>query len=382
MRLCLIAERFPPDIGGLAKSGARTAETLARIGVDVTVLAFTRAEPPGALRTERLESGVTLHRFGLFANLDLSLQHAMNLLEHLHHDEALDVLWGHYLFPAGFVAVLAAEMLGVRSTVSARGNDVDRMMFPPGDFARLKWTLERADVVTAVSDELKRKIAIVAQRPAETIPNAVDLDRFHGGPADPALRARLDIAPEETILGFCGELRHKKGFPFLLDALVRTRAERPAALLVIGEVRSAEVPHLQAFAAEHPEAAKRIVVTGRLDEPDEVAAHYRLCDVYLQPSVWEGLPNALLEAMACERVVIASDAGGIREAVEHGRSGFLLPRTKLHQLGPAVLELLAQPEAARADLGRAARERIASRYAPAHEEAALAQIVAALAARL
>lgn len=378
MRLCLIAERFPPDIGGLARSGARTAEALARVGVEVTVLAFTRAERPGALRTERLPSGVTVHRFGLFANLDLSLQHALNLLEHLHREATFDAFWGHYLFPAGFLAVLAAELMGARSTVSARGNDVDRMIFPPGDFARLKWTLERADLVTAVSEELAKKIAIVARRPAETIPNAVDLGRFCGGPSDPARRAELGIAPEEAVLGFCGELRHKKGFPFLLEALSHVRADRPACLLVIGEVRPAELPHLQAFAAERPEDGRRIVVTGRVDEPEAVAAHYRLCDVYLQPSVWEGLPNALLEAMACERIVVASDAGGIREAVEHGRSGFVVPRAELHQLGPATLELLNLPAAEREAIGQAARARVASRYAPADEEAALRRLVAAL----
>src|SRR5690606_1998061 len=218
----------------------------------------------------------------------------LNLLEHLHREAPFDVFWGHYLFPAGFVAVFAAELFEARSTVSARGNDVDRMMFPPGDFARLRWTLERADVVTAVSEELVKKIAILARREATPIVNAVDLARFTAGPADAALRARLGIEPGEAVLGFCGELRHKKGFPFLLEALCRVRTERPACLLVIGEVRPREIPHLQAFAAQHPDAARRILVTGRIDDPAEVAAHYRLADVYLQPSVWEGLPNALL----------------------------------------------------------------------------------------
>ena len=71
-----------------------------------------------------------------------------------------------------------------------------------------------------------------------------------------------------------------------------------------------------------------------------MARHLRLCDVVLLPSVWDGMPNALLEAMACGRPVIASDAGGIAEVVEHGVSGLLVPRASLHRLGEAVLELL------------------------------------------
>lgn len=132
----MVAERFPPDIGGLATSGVRTAETLARLGAQVDVLAFTRTLPPGALDTSahhaRDGTQLTLHRFGLFANLDLSLQHTFNLVEWLHQERSFDIAWGHYLFPAGFTAVMMARLFGFRATVSVRGNDVDRMMFPPG----------------------------------------------------------------------------------------------------------------------------------------------------------------------------------------------------------------------------------------------------------
>ena len=376
-RILLIAERFPPDIGGLARSGARTAETLARIGARVDVLAFTRTLAPGALETSE-SGGATLHRFGLFANLDLSLQHALNVVDWLHAKRAFDVVWGHYLFPAGFVAVMIAELHGLRSTVSARGNDVDRMMFPPGDFARLRWTLERADLVSAVSAELSRKIDVLVGREGGVmqIPNAVDSDVFSADGEDAGVRERYGIARNEAVMGFCGELRHKKGFPFLLDALVEVRATRPACLFVIGEVRAHALPHLQAFAAEHPEAAERIVVTERIDDPNELAACYRACDVYLQPSVWDGLPNALLEAMACEVVVIASDAGAMREVITTGEDGFLLPRHDLHKLGEAVIELLDVDNAERERIGRAGRERLKSAYSPAHEEEALRQLLA------
>lgn len=118
---------------------------------------------------------------------------------------------------------------------------------------------------------------------------------------------------------------------------------------------------------------------GRLDDAGEVAAHYRLCDIYLQPSVWEGLPNALLEAMACERLVLASDAGAIAEVIADDECGFTLPKTQLHRLGGAVLELLALPVERRQAIGRAARQRVVEAYAPEHEEAALKRVLARLA---
>ncbi|QDE93629.1 glycosyl transferase family 1 [Myxococcus xanthus] len=384
-RVLLIAERFPPDIGGLARSGARTAGSLVKLGARVDVLAWTRTAAPGALQTVEdagdvspFARGVTLHRLGLFGSTDLSMQHTLDVLGYLHAKQHYDLVWGHYLSPPGFLAVAFAESVGIASTVSARGNDVDQLMFPPGDFARLLWTLQRARVLTAASADLGRKMCMLLGRDetVEVIPNAVDTGIFSPGPADPALRERLGIAPDEAVLGFSGELRHKKGLPFLLSALTEVRRVRPACLLVIGEVRPRDAEHLVAFRAEHPEDAARILISGPLDTPQAIAEHLRLCDVYLQPSLWEGMPNALLEAMACARPVIASDAGGIPEAVDAGRNGFIVSKALLNHLGQACLDVLSLPLEQRAAMGAAARQRIEERF-QAHAEAAVLRRVLA-----
>ncbi|MGE0709076.1 MAG: glycosyltransferase [Planctomycetota bacterium] len=386
MRLLMLCERFPPDLGGLATSGARIAGALVRLGVAVDVVAWTRACPPGALETlagadvHPSAAGVTVHRVGLYASQDFSLQHTLNVLEWLHSERAFAAAWGHYLFPAGFTAVLFAASQGIPSAVSARGNDVDRATFPPGDFARLLWTLERASLVTAASADLARKIDVLLGRArgVEVVPNAVDPQVFSPGPPDAALRARLGIAPDEAVLCFAGELRQKKGFPFLLDALRAVRAQRPACLLVVGEVRPREQSRLQAFAAEHPADARRILISGRLDEPAEVARHLRLADAFLLPSLWEGMPNALLEAMAVGVPSLASGAGGIPEVLAAGQTGFVLPRHQLHRLGEATLELLALPAEERARIGAAARQAVLERFHPDVEAARLREVLARL----
>ncbi|MBJ6764978.1 glycosyltransferase [Myxococcaceae bacterium JPH2] len=384
-RVLLVAERFPPDIGGLARSGARTAGALVKLGAQVDVLAWTRTSAPGALETVEdagevspFARGVTLHRLGLFGSADLSMQHTLDVLNHLHAKRRYTLVWGHYLYPPGFLAVVFAESQGLSSVLSARGNDVDQLMFPPGDFARLLWTLGRAKVLTAASRDLGRKMALLLGRDpgVEVIPNAVDTALFSPGAPDLALRARLGIAPDEAVLGFSGELRHKKGLPFLLSALTEVRRARPACLLVIGEVRARDAEHLVAYRAEHPEDAARIVVSGRLDTPEAIAAHLRLCDVYLQPSLWEGMPNALLEAMACERPVIASDAGGIPEAVDSDHNGFIIPKALLNHLGQACLDVLGLPPERRAALGAAARRRIEERFQADAEADVLRRVLA------
>ena len=381
-RLLLIAERFPPDIGGVARSAGRIAAALARLGVSVDVLAWTKTLPPGELVSETTQrttefGGVTVHRLGLFGSLDFSLQHSLNVLEWLHEQRQFDAVWGHYLFPAGFMATLFAELIHIPSTVSVRGNDVDRLMFPPGDFARLLWTLQRASVRTAVSRDLARKVDVLLGRDSETlvIGNSVDLQTFTPQAADAELRTRLGIAADEAVLGFCGELRQKKGLPHLLRALRTVRAVRPACLFVIGDVRIRERALLSEFSADCPEDAARIIITGQVHEPSAVAQHLALCDLLLLPSLWDGLPNALLEAQAAGVPVLASDAGGIPEAITHGQTGFLVPRSQLHRLGEAALEVLALSADQRSQIVAAARKSVETNFCDTTEATALTEVL-------
>lgn len=388
MSLLLITERFAPDLGGVARSARRIALSLKSLQVDVHVLAWTRTLPPGELVSED-HDGVRVHRLGLFAHWDLSLQHSLNVMDWLQQQFRFELVWGHYLFPAGFLAVFFAGLHGLRSTVSARGNDVDRLMFPPGDFARLLWTLQRADLITAVSQELRRKIEVLLAVPSQepiaeanarcvVSPNVVDTHLFSATATDIELQRRrteLGVQPDEIVLGFCGELRQKKGMSFLLQAFVEVRRRYPATLLVIGDVRPREQAELTSFAAIEPSAAEHIRVTGHLDDPAAVAFHLQLCDLVLLPSVWDGMPNSVLEAMACERIVIASDAGGIPEMIEHGQDGFLIPKSQLHRLGEACLEVIGLPIEERQQLGRAARTRVLREFTAGDEQRRLAEVL-------
>lgn len=376
MNLLMICERFPPEVGGLARSGGRIANTLGRLGYNVHILAWSRQLPPGVVKTKQ-EDNVTLHRMGRFSNWDLTLQHSLNVMDWLHAENQFDVTWGHYLQPAGFLAVMFARRANLKSIVSARGNDVDQLMFPPGDFARLKWTLEGATAVTSVSAELAAKIQLISGEDFKVsiLPNVVDLETFSPGNPDVQLRRKLEIQEDELILGFSGELRHKKGLPFLPAALAQVRRWRPACLLVIGEIRAREQSALSAFAAEDEETAKRIISTGHLELPADVATHLHLCDLILQPSVWDGMPNSLLEAMACENLVLASDAGGIPEVLTHGKNGVILSKNHLNHLGAAIQETLELPEAERNKMQNAARKSIQKNFTANHEEKALEMVI-------
>ncbi|MDZ8054902.1 MAG: glycosyltransferase [Aulosira sp. ZfuVER01] len=385
-RLLFITERFAPDLGGLARSATRLVGTLATLGMKIDVVTWSRYLQPGeVLPPESGEANIRIYRIGLYRHWDMTMPHTLNVLDWLHSSHAYDAVWGHYLFPSGFLATWFAALVGLASTVSARGNDIDREMFPPGDFARLQWTLQHAKVITAVSADMSRKIQLLSGRDdVLVLKNVVDTEIFSPQnfnsqtSREEITRESLGIASDEVVLGFCGELREKKGQQFLLNALTKVRQVRPACLLIIGEVRTSQESVLQLYKTHQPENAQRIIITGHLPNPEAVAEYLRLCDVYLQPSLWEGMPNALLEAMACGCCCIASDAGGIPDVISHGQNGFLLPRSHLHKLGEGVLECLAMTTEEKNQISQAARDRILTEYSLAQEKLQLQTLIARL----
>jgi glycosyltransferase involved in cell wall biosynthesis len=380
-RLLFITEHFPPALGGVAVSANRIVQSLCSLGVEVDVIAWTRALQPGVV--ESTGENPRIFRIGRYREWDNTFPHSMNLCDWLYSNAPYQGIWGHYLAPAGFFAVWLGRLKGTPSAVSIRGNDLDRDMFPAGDFARLRWTLENATVVTAVTEELSRKVtALVKREDVVHLPNSVDHEVFRPEPAPAGLREQLGIQPDELVLGFCGELREKKGLQPILQALRDVRTKRPACLLIIGEVRPSQMPRLFEFTGSEPPTAKRILVTGALTGgPRAVNQHLQLCDVYLQPSLWDGMPNALLEAMAAGCACIASDAGGIPEVITPGVDGLILARWQLNHLAEAILEWTIADEAQHRSMREAARKRVVEHFNFNQERVRLQTVLSTLADR-
>jgi glycosyltransferase involved in cell wall biosynthesis len=374
MRLIFIAERYPPDLGGVATSASRISQALAGLGLQVDVIAWTRSLQPGVVTQQ--DGNPAVYRVGRFREWDSTLPHTMNLVDWLISHNRYQAIWGHYLAPAGFLAAWIGRLKGIPSTVSIRGNDLDRDMFPPGDFARLLWTLQNTNCITSVTRELAGKVAALCGREdVFCLRNAVDPEIFRPQPADPGLRAKLGIQQDEAVLGFAGELREKKGQQYLLQALRVVRDRRPACLLIIGEVRPSEMAKVMQWIGPGTFEENRVLVTGQLATPQDVNRHLQLCDVYLQPSLWDGMPNALLEAMAAGCGSIGSDAGGIPEIITPGVDGILIPRWQLHRLGDAVLEWLDADPVHRAEVRRAARQRVVREFSFEGERRALQSVI-------
>ncbi|NTW00795.1 MAG: glycosyltransferase family 4 protein [Oscillochloris sp.] len=363
LRLALLSDTFPPDVGGLAISAARLAHGLTACGHTVEVFAPTPSLRPGEMR-RTVDGSLHIWRIGAQRKPDETLTDWFDLLVARHTEQPFDLFQAYFVTRAGFVAVYAGRSLGVPSVISARGNDLDRAVFDPAKAAHIRYALEHAHAVTANTRQMVARAAALAPgRQVALIPNGVDSTMFTPGPRDPALAEALGLGTL-PVLGFVGEARAKKGLGTLLLAFRALATRRPAALWLLGGARpGADRELLELFQRQNPKLT--VVVTPYLDH-EQMPAYYRQIDVLLMPSQRDGLPNALLEGMATGRAIIGSRAGGIPDALHHEQNGLLVLPNAVEDLVTAAERLLDNADL-RTQLGAAARATALHNFSPTTE---------------
>jgi L-malate glycosyltransferase len=375
MNIALLSEKYTPDIGGLAISTERLARLLTSAGGKVRLF----CPSPNLLASEKrtlTHNGVSVTRFGAHKRVDDTLLDWFELIVAEHKGEPFDVLHAYFLTQAGFVATYAGIYLNVPSVVSIRGNDIERAAFDPSRFSHTMYALQNANAVTTNASELAKKAKVFIEREIVLIPNGVDTEHFKPMEKNAVLAEALGLnslesgglppsfreqAPEVQIpvIGFVGELREKKGLKTLLSASAMIHKKRPVALLIVGEVRQGEDRQVfDEFQTSHPDS--KIIVTGYIP-PKDLPAYYSLTDVFVHPSLRDGMPNAVLEAMACEKAVIATPVGGVLDVVKDGENGSTVPANDAESLSNAIIKLL-DDEPLRGRLGKSARETIQKEF--------------------
>ncbi len=379
MKIALLTEKYTPDIGGLAISSERLARLLTSAGHYIRVFAPTLSLLPSDQRTHT-SNRVTVTRFGAHKRVDDTLVHWFDLITEEHARDPFDVLHAYFLTQAGFIATFAGRYLNIPSVVSIRGNDVDRAAFDPARFSHSMFALQNANVVTANANASIRKAKAFFDREIILIPNAVDVEHFKPMERNEALAESLGlerkrkeerddvgkwrVETDGAVIGFVGELREKKGLKTLLSAYAQVNKKQETTLLIVGAIRQGEDKQIfDEFITAHPNL--QIFVTGYIP-PSDLPAYYSMMEVFVHPSLHDGMPNAILEAMACERAVIATPAGGTKDIVEDGKNGMLVNVNDANMLAEKILELLDDREK-RKSLGKSAREFVISKFKPEQE---------------
>jgi glycosyltransferase involved in cell wall biosynthesis len=226
----------------------------------------------------------------------------------------------------------------------------------------LAWTDSLATVTTAVSHRVAQTLVdmgVPATR-VQVIPNGVDVHALgpHLRAQRAALRRALGIDEDVFFWFAAGRMEAPKDYPNLLAAMALLSNEStPVRLAIAGqgplldEIRG----HVMALGLDR--------VVSLLGLRDDVPACMAAADATVLASAWEGLPTVVLESLAVETPIVCTDVGGVREIVEHGLSGFVVPPRNPEGLAAAMSAMMASPETQRRQMGVFGRKHIERNFA-------------------
>jgi glycosyltransferase involved in cell wall biosynthesis len=394
MRILLLAQFFPPDIGGEERHVFNLANTLAQRGHQVAVATQRMADVPDQ---ETLASGVRVHRFATVAmrlpgvystsrthhpptpdplgvrELARIIRHERPQVVHAHNwivnsavalrrSSRAGSRFGLVLTLHDFSHVCATKRL-MRMGSACEGPAVARCLacatahygpalgpLTAAATALMRpWKNRAIDHVVCVSNAIADGNYIQRGPDTSVIPNFV-LDEVVLDPAGDTAQGRTEdippSLPKEEFLLFVGELSGEKGVPTLLRAYESLDRKRPP-LLLVGR-RMPDTP------AHLPDGAQML-----LDWPhDHVMAAFRRCLLAVLPSIClDACPTTVIEAMASSRPVVATTTGGIPDMITDGENGLLVPPGDQGKLAGAMDRLLNDADL-RARLAAGATERV------------------------
>lgn len=356
IRIAVIIQRYLPLIGGMESQTHAQICRLPQEAFEMHVITRRHANLPAY----EVMDGIHVHRVPIFGpKITTSLSYtlgALALLRRLHPD----ILHANELLSASLIGALAKRFWGWPLLITPhRGGpigDVQRLHQKLFGAQRMAAFATLADRFIAISEEIGDEL-IGAGAPPERlthIPNGVNIRHFQ--PPDEtrraALRERLKLPLDSLVVVFSGRLAPEKRVNFLVQAWPTVRATFPQArLLILGE--GSERPSLEAAAGEG------IRFVGYVDN---VADYLAASDLFVLPSIAEGISGAMLEAMSSGLPVLVTSVGAAPQVITHGENGWLIPPDEPQAVQQALLHLLSDV-ALRQKMGRAARRHIEEHYA-------------------
>jgi glycosyltransferase involved in cell wall biosynthesis len=356
LRVLAFCDYLSPDSsGGAERVAMETYPRLARQGAAVRIITTMPASMrPAVLAGVEVESAPLVD---LSAAVRLQVGISPVLFARLRSlaDFHADVLHAHTLFfQTSLAAALFQRMTHTPLVTTVHVGSLEMMGEPGRTVSQAyeasvgRFILSRSARIVAVSPSVRTHLLRLGAKPdrVTVAPNGVDLERFHPRPGGMA-----PTAP--PLLAFVGRLIEVKGPDVMLTALLRLHADGvPFRAIFFGDGPMRARLESQARAAGAP-----VVFAGHVDD---LESRLPQADILVRPSLTEGMPLAVLEAMGCGVCVIATDVAGNRDLIENDDNGVLVPPHQPALLAQAIAALLRDP-ARRARLAAAGRH-TAGRY--------------------
>ena len=373
MNVTILTTSFPEYQGDLAGVFvAHLVKALIRQSLEVRVIAPHSASTP----TYELLDSIQVHRFryfypakwqrvsygyGIPANLKASLLAKIGLLPFLcsfflttlHWRKRTTVYHAQWIF-SGLVAALGQRFHRKPIVLTVRGSDLN---LAHGTFLRsvVQYILTRVTMITTVSEALRDKVLAFGIPPEKVhaIPNGINCQIFRPLERDD-VRRTLQLPLDRKIVLWIGRFVTIKGVEFLIQAIPEVMTQEPKTLLVL--IGDGELEDQIKASVEQLGVMDSVRFAGKILAED-IPLWLNAADIFILPSLNEGRPNVILEAMACETPVLATNVGGIPELVKDGQNGFLVPAKDSAKLAERLLDLLKN-EHLRMKMGKIGRKMI------------------------
>ncbi|RLD07788.1 MAG: hypothetical protein DRI32_00175 [Chloroflexi bacterium] len=356
LKVATIIHGYFPRVGGAETQLKALLPHLQKQGIETTVL--TRRYDPTLPAFEKIE-GVPVYRLPapggkVTASLIFTLSAFWRLLR-----LRPQIVHAHEFISPATIALLAKYLLGIPIVVtshrSGKIGDVQKMSRKFGGEFRLNALRKKVSKFIVISDEIKDELVGIGveEKHLARITNGVDTNKFTPPHVDKklALRTQAGFAPSAKIAIFIGRLVPEKKLDLLISVWDKLRKSHPRAeLLIVGA--GAEEASLQAIAGEGIHF---------MGSTDDVRPFLQMADIFVLPSVAEGLSVALLESMACGLVPLLTDVGGAREVIRHAENGWIIPPNDRDALLAGLQTLFDDPETLQ-QRGQAARQRVMAEF--------------------
>lgn len=353
-----------PTYGGSGIVATELGLELAQRGHQVHFISYSQpirlTEPQPNIHYHEVE----VSRYPLFEYppYDLALATRMAEVAEIYN---LDLLHVHYAIPHSVSAMLARQMLACDHNRKSRklpyvttlhGTDITLVGADPSYLPITRFSIDQSDGVTSISHYLAKRTLEVfpVTAPIKVIPNFVNCDMYHRTPE--IMRHRSDYAkPDEKLLVHLSNFRPVKRIPDVIEIFDRIQKKIPARLLMIGD--GPERSRAEWLAVEKGIQDK----VEFLGKQDRIYEKLPVADMMLMPSQLESFGLAALEAMACQVVPISTDAGGVPEVIQHGKTGFLADVGDVEAMAKFATDLLSDPKKLE-DMGVSARASAQARF--------------------
>jgi len=323
MKIAILIQYFPPKgQGGTEIATYFIAEQLARRGHNVHVITTL----VDGLPNEIYEKGFYIHRiprikvriFGILFFWHAIIRTIRKIDPDLVHAQSLS---------SGMPALLSKKLLKIPYVVWGQGSDV---YFPKGYLLlNPKTIIKNADAAIALTENMKRAMQEFCHRDIFVVPNGISIaDRGDG--------TNIAAAHGKSIL-YVGRLEPVKGVRYLISAMTRVHEAIPdARLVIIGD--GTERAMLEALSAKL--GLHTCVQFGGEVPHGEVLSFMEQADVFVLPSLSEGFPMVIVEALSCGLPVVASRVGGVPEILTNETNGYLVEAKDEGALAESILVLL------------------------------------------